>query len=204
MNTICKMGDNTFNNLCGRYVKSLVNADILNPNKGKHPKNPHILWFALFWTRLSSTLSSACPQGTFKSFQGAGLCQQCPPNSRSTIEAATLCNCRNGYYRGDMDRPEDMCTSESHHDTNRHTTHLSEAHLSVIIRPLKVMEMHLHIFVYYKHISSWCHQKSNISSLNYRPISALIYYSNHNFMPHIRIELAAKLLSLFWGLGSSK
>lgn len=57
---------------------------------------------------------SACPQGTFKSFQGAGLCQQCPLNSRSTIEAATLCSCRNGYYRGDMDRPEDMCTSESH------------------------------------------------------------------------------------------
>uniref|UniRef100_A0A3Q0RUM1 receptor protein-tyrosine kinase n=1 Tax=Amphilophus citrinellus TaxID=61819 RepID=A0A3Q0RUM1_AMPCI len=53
----------------------------------------------------------ACPQGTFKSSQGAGLCQQCPPNSRSTIEAATLCGCRNGYYRGDMDKPEDLCTS---------------------------------------------------------------------------------------------
>lgn len=56
---------------------------------------------------------AACPQGTFKSSQGAGLCQQCPPNSRSTIEAATLCGCRNGYYRGDMDKPEDLCTSES-------------------------------------------------------------------------------------------
>lgn len=56
---------------------------------------------------------AACPQGTFKSFQGPGLCQQCPPNSRSTIEAATLCGCRNGYYRGDMDKPEDLCTSES-------------------------------------------------------------------------------------------
>uniref|UniRef100_A0A8C5GNP3 receptor protein-tyrosine kinase n=1 Tax=Gouania willdenowi TaxID=441366 RepID=A0A8C5GNP3_GOUWI len=53
----------------------------------------------------------ACPQGTFKSSQGAGVCQQCPLNSRSTIEAATLCGCRNGYYRGDMDKPEDMCTS---------------------------------------------------------------------------------------------
>lgn len=61
---------------------------------------------------LSSPLA-ACPQGTFKSFQGAGLCQQCPLNSRSTIEAATLCGCRNGYYRGDMDKPEDVCTSES-------------------------------------------------------------------------------------------
>uniref|UniRef100_A0A673CAM1 receptor protein-tyrosine kinase n=1 Tax=Sphaeramia orbicularis TaxID=375764 RepID=A0A673CAM1_9TELE len=54
---------------------------------------------------------TACPQGTFKSSQGAGLCQQCPLNSRSTIEAATLCGCRNGYYRGDMDKPEDVCTS---------------------------------------------------------------------------------------------
>uniref|UniRef100_H2VD33 receptor protein-tyrosine kinase n=1 Tax=Takifugu rubripes TaxID=31033 RepID=H2VD33_TAKRU len=59
----------------------------------------------------NSNVCRACPQGTFKSFQGAGLCQQCPPNSRSTIEAATLCSCRNGYYRGDMDRPEDVCTS---------------------------------------------------------------------------------------------
>ncbi|XP_034438209.1 ephrin type-B receptor 1-like [Hippoglossus hippoglossus] len=53
----------------------------------------------------------ACPQGTFKSFQGGGLCQQCPLNSRSTIEAATLCGCWNGFYRGDMDKPEDVCTS---------------------------------------------------------------------------------------------
>ncbi|CAG11552.1 unnamed protein product, partial [Tetraodon nigroviridis] len=59
----------------------------------------------------NSNVCRACPQGTFKSFQGAGLCQQCPLNSRSTIEAATLCSCRNGYYRGDMDQPEDMCTS---------------------------------------------------------------------------------------------
>uniref|UniRef100_G3NTG8 receptor protein-tyrosine kinase n=1 Tax=Gasterosteus aculeatus aculeatus TaxID=481459 RepID=G3NTG8_GASAC len=53
----------------------------------------------------------ACPQGTFKSFQGVGLCQQCPLNSRSTIEAATVCGCRSGFYRGDMDKPEDVCTS---------------------------------------------------------------------------------------------
>lgn len=72
----------------------------------------------------------ACPQGTFKSFQGAGLCHQCPLNSRSTIEAATLCGCRNGYYRGDMDKPEDVCTSESHtfrhtHQAKTHTQHTS-------------------------------------------------------------------------------
>lgn len=69
------------------------------------------------------SFSAACPQGTFKSYQGVGLCQQCPANSRSTIEAATLCGCRNGYYRGDMDKPEDVCTSESVSlcDTKIHT-----------------------------------------------------------------------------------
>lgn len=60
----------------------------------------------------SSVLSAACPPGTFKSTQGPGLCLQCPPNSRSTSEAATVCVCRNGYYRGDADQPDEPCTSE--------------------------------------------------------------------------------------------
>lgn len=55
---------------------------------------------------------AACPPGTFKSTQGSGLCLQCPPNSRSTSEAATICVCRNGYYRGDADQPDEPCTSE--------------------------------------------------------------------------------------------
>uniref|UniRef100_A0A672FZP9 receptor protein-tyrosine kinase n=1 Tax=Salarias fasciatus TaxID=181472 RepID=A0A672FZP9_SALFA len=53
----------------------------------------------------------SCPPGTFKSTQGPGLCLQCPPNSRSTAEAATICVCRNGYYRGDADQPDEPCTS---------------------------------------------------------------------------------------------
>ncbi|XP_037537256.1 ephrin type-B receptor 1, partial [Nematolebias whitei] len=53
----------------------------------------------------------ACPPGTFKSTQGPGLCLQCPSNSRSTAEAATVCVCRNGYYRGDGDQPDEPCTS---------------------------------------------------------------------------------------------
>uniref|UniRef100_A0A8C5FI92 receptor protein-tyrosine kinase n=1 Tax=Gadus morhua TaxID=8049 RepID=A0A8C5FI92_GADMO len=53
----------------------------------------------------------ACPPGTFKSNQGPGLCLQCPPNSRSAGEAATVCICRNGYYRGDADLPDAPCTS---------------------------------------------------------------------------------------------
>uniref|UniRef100_A0A3P8Y841 receptor protein-tyrosine kinase n=1 Tax=Esox lucius TaxID=8010 RepID=A0A3P8Y841_ESOLU len=59
----------------------------------------------------NGNMCRACPQGTFKSTQGPALCLQCPPNSRSTVEAATLCTCRNGYYRGDMDPPEASCTS---------------------------------------------------------------------------------------------
>uniref|UniRef100_A0A8C7V4N3 receptor protein-tyrosine kinase n=1 Tax=Oncorhynchus mykiss TaxID=8022 RepID=A0A8C7V4N3_ONCMY len=53
----------------------------------------------------------ACPPGTFKSSQGPGLCLQCPSNSRSAAEAATICACRNGYYRGDVDQPDMPCTS---------------------------------------------------------------------------------------------
>uniref|UniRef100_A0A8B9FKX9 Ephrin type-B receptor 2 n=1 Tax=Amazona collaria TaxID=241587 RepID=A0A8B9FKX9_9PSIT len=41
----------------------------------------------------------ACPAGTFKASQGAGICVPCPSNSRSTAEASPVCMCRNGYYR---------------------------------------------------------------------------------------------------------
>ncbi|XP_033372622.1 ephrin type-B receptor 1 isoform X2 [Parus major] len=53
----------------------------------------------------------ACPAGTFKASQGAGLCVPCPPNSRSTAEASPVCACRNGYYRADFDPPAAACTS---------------------------------------------------------------------------------------------
>ncbi|KAM6305210.1 ephrin type-B receptor 1 isoform 1-T1 [Aegotheles albertisi] len=53
----------------------------------------------------------ACPVGTFKASQGAGLCTPCPSNSRSTAEASPLCTCRNGYYRADFDPPAAACTS---------------------------------------------------------------------------------------------
>uniref|UniRef100_A0A674CRQ9 receptor protein-tyrosine kinase n=1 Tax=Salmo trutta TaxID=8032 RepID=A0A674CRQ9_SALTR len=55
--------------------------------------------------------TNSCPPGTFKSSQGPGLCLQCPSNSRSAAEAATICVCRNGYYRGDVDQPDMPCTS---------------------------------------------------------------------------------------------
>ncbi|XP_039216001.1 ephrin type-B receptor 1 isoform X4 [Crotalus tigris] len=53
----------------------------------------------------------ACPAGMFKAHQGIGICTQCPPNSRSTSEAAAICTCRNGYYRSDFDPSEVACTS---------------------------------------------------------------------------------------------
>ncbi|XP_014795221.1 PREDICTED: ephrin type-B receptor 1 isoform X3 [Calidris pugnax] len=53
----------------------------------------------------------ACPAGTFKASQGAGVCAPCPPNSRSTAEASPVCTCRNGYYRADFDPPAAACTS---------------------------------------------------------------------------------------------
>lgn len=170
-------------------------------------KNNKCFVFPVVFKALSSPLSvsSACPQGTFKSFQGAGLCQQCPLNSRSTIEAATLCSCRNGYYRGDMDRPEDMCTSESHWHWNDCPHTYTQRRTWVWLHSPSRWLRHICTFLYITNTSAgWCHQKSNISSLSYRPISALIYYSDPNFMLCIRIKRAATIQSSFWGLGSSK
>lgn len=125
--------------------------------------------FYMFFPSLS--FFTACPQGTFKSSQGAGLCQQCPLNSRSTIEAATLCGCRNGYYRGDMDKPEDMCTSESVSVKRTHTQTNKNKSFSTLwfcdyasVCPIQVCEVWcIPVFLDWSHIS---HRKSNISSLN--------------------------------------
>uniref|UniRef100_UPI00398EA2A9 ephrin type-B receptor 1 isoform X2 n=1 Tax=Pristiophorus japonicus TaxID=55135 RepID=UPI00398EA2A9 len=53
----------------------------------------------------------ACHSGTFKANQGSELCVSCPTNSRSLIEASSVCFCRNGYYRADFDLPSMPCTS---------------------------------------------------------------------------------------------
>ncbi|TKS79903.1 Ephrin type-B receptor 1 [Collichthys lucidus] len=72
---------------------------------------PHLRIRLLSCRQSRDLQPGACPPGTFKSTQGPGLCLQCPPNSRSTAEAATICVCRNGYYRGDGDQPDEPCTS---------------------------------------------------------------------------------------------
>uniref|UniRef100_A0A3B4GXH9 Ephrin type-B receptor 3 n=1 Tax=Pundamilia nyererei TaxID=303518 RepID=A0A3B4GXH9_9CICH len=49
--------------------------------------------------------------GTFKSKQGDSLCLPCPANSRASSGAASVCSCRNGYYRADTDSPDSTCTT---------------------------------------------------------------------------------------------
>ncbi|KAF7242630.1 Ephrin type-B receptor 3 [Varanus komodoensis] len=39
------------------------------------------------------------------------MCTPCPPNSRTSSGAATLCTCRNNYFRADTDPPDSACTS---------------------------------------------------------------------------------------------
>ena len=67
---------------------------------------------ALYNSSLFS-LPPACGPGTFKSKQGEGPCSPCPPNSRTTSGAATVCTCRNGFFRADTDPADSACTSES-------------------------------------------------------------------------------------------
>ncbi|KAJ7993428.1 hypothetical protein DPEC_G00272330 [Dallia pectoralis] len=64
-----------------------------------------------FEPALKDTQCQACSPGTFKSKQGEGFCTPCPPNSRTSSGAASICICRNGYYRSDSDSPESACTT---------------------------------------------------------------------------------------------
>ncbi|XP_072295031.1 ephrin type-B receptor 3-like isoform X10 [Eucyclogobius newberryi] len=64
-----------------------------------------------FETAMKDTQCQACNPGTFKSKQGDGFCLPCPANSRATSAAASICSCRNGFYRSDTDAPESPCTT---------------------------------------------------------------------------------------------
>uniref|UniRef100_A0AAY4CX30 Ephrin type-B receptor 3 n=1 Tax=Denticeps clupeoides TaxID=299321 RepID=A0AAY4CX30_9TELE len=59
-----------------------------------------------FEPAIKDTQCQACSPGTFKSQQGQGFCTPCPPNSMSSSGAASICACRNGYYRSDSDPPD--------------------------------------------------------------------------------------------------
>ncbi|XP_065603981.1 ephrin type-B receptor 3 isoform X1 [Cyrtonyx montezumae] len=60
---------------------------------------------------MKDTHCQACGPGTFKSKQGEGPCSPCPPNSRTTSGAATVCICRSGFFRADTDPADSACTS---------------------------------------------------------------------------------------------
>ncbi|XP_055020802.1 ephrin type-B receptor 3 isoform X2 [Boleophthalmus pectinirostris] len=64
-----------------------------------------------FEPAMKDTQCQACSPGTFKSKQGDGFCLPCPANSRATSGAASICSCRNGFYRSDTDAPESACTT---------------------------------------------------------------------------------------------
>uniref|UniRef100_A0A673HLL1 Ephrin type-B receptor 3 n=1 Tax=Sinocyclocheilus rhinocerous TaxID=307959 RepID=A0A673HLL1_9TELE len=64
-----------------------------------------------FEPAVKDTQCQACSPGTFKSKQGEGFCSLCPPNSRTSSGAASICSCRTGYYRADNDSPDSGCTT---------------------------------------------------------------------------------------------
>ncbi|XP_059425837.1 ephrin type-B receptor 3-like isoform X6 [Carassius carassius] len=64
-----------------------------------------------FEPAVKDTQCQACSPGTFKSKQGEGFCSPCPPNSRTSSGAASICSCKTGYYRADNDSPDSGCTT---------------------------------------------------------------------------------------------
>ncbi|XP_061538859.1 ephrin type-B receptor 3-like isoform X3 [Phycodurus eques] len=64
-----------------------------------------------FEPAMKDTQCQACSPGTFKYKQGEGICLPCPTNSRASAGAASVCSCRNGYYRSDIDTPDSPCTT---------------------------------------------------------------------------------------------
>uniref|UniRef100_A0A671MAY3 Ephrin type-B receptor 3 n=1 Tax=Sinocyclocheilus anshuiensis TaxID=1608454 RepID=A0A671MAY3_9TELE len=64
-----------------------------------------------FEPAVKDTQCQACSPGTFKSKQGEGFCSPCPPNSRTSSGATSICSCRTGYYRADNDSPDSGCTT---------------------------------------------------------------------------------------------
>uniref|UniRef100_A0A8B9L3D6 Ephrin type-B receptor 3 n=1 Tax=Astyanax mexicanus TaxID=7994 RepID=A0A8B9L3D6_ASTMX len=64
-----------------------------------------------FEPAIKDTQCQACSPGTFKSKQGEGFCVPCPPNSRTSSAASSICSCRTGYYRADTDPPDAACTT---------------------------------------------------------------------------------------------
>ncbi|MEQ2257180.1 hypothetical protein ILYODFUR_031988, partial [Ilyodon furcidens] len=52
-----------------------------------------------------------CPVGYFKSVSGSDPCSVCPPNSRTSQEGSSVCECRSGFYRAANDANSSACTT---------------------------------------------------------------------------------------------
>nr|XP_057910160.1 ephrin type-B receptor 5 isoform X4 [Doryrhamphus excisus] len=53
----------------------------------------------------------ACPVGYFKTIPGSVSCSVCPPNSRTSQEGSSVCECRSGFYRAANDANSSACTT---------------------------------------------------------------------------------------------
>ncbi|KAK5922143.1 hypothetical protein CgunFtcFv8_019434 [Champsocephalus gunnari] len=60
---------------------------------------------------LNGSACLACPVGYFKSVSGSTPCSVCPPNSRTSQEGSSVCECRSGFYRGAKDANSSACTT---------------------------------------------------------------------------------------------
>lgn len=62
-------------------------------------------------------LSSACQMGFYKAVSGSISCTECPANSRTSLEASKVCECRSGFYRAPSDANTTACTGKDHMTT---------------------------------------------------------------------------------------
>lgn len=58
--------------------------------------------------------SPACKPGYYKAFSGNTKCSKCPQHSSSHDQAATICHCDKGFYRGIKDPASMACTSKNY------------------------------------------------------------------------------------------
>lgn len=58
------------------------------------------------------TPTPACQVGFFKATAGSVPCSECPANSRTSLEASNVCECRSGFYRASADANDTACTGE--------------------------------------------------------------------------------------------
>ncbi|XP_060777616.1 ephrin type-B receptor 5 isoform X2 [Neoarius graeffei] len=53
----------------------------------------------------------ACQLGFYKAVSGSISCTECPANSRTSLEASKVCECRSGFYRAPNDANTTACTA---------------------------------------------------------------------------------------------